>query len=196
MTVNAQSIVSSVSLMAGLLALTASAASCGGKTEGGGGISPQVMADGLYAVMSADRATYASEVVNRLQDKEKVIKADEHFQDSKALPLPAQMFRMGAERAQKGGATFTYSLLSQWPLNKQNAPKSEAEKAGLKQIGENGKNFYKEETLGGKKYFTAIYPDKAVTEACSNCHNAHPDSPKKDFKVGDVMGGVVIRIPL
>ncbi len=154
------------------------------------------MADGLYAVMAADRATYATEVVNRLQDKEKVIKADEHFQDSKALPLPAQMFRMGSERAQKGGATFTYSLLSQWPLNKQNAPKSEAEKTGLKQIGETGKNFYKEETLGGKKYFTAIYPDRAVTEACSNCHNVHPDSPKKDFKVGDVMGGVVIRIPL
>jgi hypothetical protein len=193
--VKAKSIISGVSLISGLLALAAGVAGCGGKTEAGG-ISPQVMADNLYAVMAADRTTYATEVVNRLQDKDKVIKADEHYQDAKALPLPAQMFRMGSERAQKSGATFTYSLLSQWPLNKQNAAKSEAEKTGLKKIGETGKNYYTEETLAGKKYYTAIYPDKAVTEACATCHNQHPDSPKKDFKLGDIMGGVVIRIPL
>jgi hypothetical protein len=195
-TVNAKSIVSSVSLVAGLLALTATASGCGGKTEGGGGIAPQQMADAIYAVLAADRATYATDVVNRLADKEKVIKADEHFQDSKSLPLPAQMFRMGSERAQKSGAAFSYALLSQWPLNKQNAAKTDAEKTGLKTVGETGKPYYAEEALGGKKYYTAVYPDKAVTEACGNCHNAHPDSPKKDFKLGDIMGAVVIRIPL
>jgi hypothetical protein len=195
MTVNAKSFVSSMSVMSGLLALAAGVASCGGKTESGG-ISPQVMADNLYAVMSADRTTYATDVVNRLVDKEKVIKADEHYLDSKALPLPAQMFRMGSERAVKSGATFTYSLLSLWPLNKQNAAKSEAEKVGLKTVGETGKNYYTEETLAGKKYFTAVYADKAVTEACVTCHNLHPDTPKKDFKLNDIMGGVVIRIPL
>jgi hypothetical protein len=192
--VNTKSIVSSMSLMSGLLALAAGVAGCGGKTEGG--ITPQVMADGLYAVMSADRATYATEVVTRLADKEKVIKAEEHYQDAKALPLPAQMFRMGSERATKSGAAFTYSLLSLWPLNKQNAAKTEAEKTGLKAVGETGKNFYTEETLAGKKYFTAVYADKAVTDSCVTCHNLHPDTPKKDFKLGDVMGGVVIRIPL
>jgi hypothetical protein len=35
-----------------------------------------------------------------------------------------------------------------------------------------------------------------VTAACVECHNAHPSSPKKDFKVGDVMGGLVISFPL
>ena len=196
MTVNTKSSVWNVVLFSSVVALAVSAEGCGGKTEGGGGISPQVMADNLYLVLSADRATYATDVVNRLVEKEKVIKADEHFQDTKALPLPAQMFRFGSERAQKAGATFTYSLKSQWPLNKQNAANSDVEKEGLKAIGDTGKNFYKEETLAGKKYFTAIYPDKAVTEACANCHNGHAESPKKDFKVGDVMGGIVIRIPM
>ena len=188
-------IVSNLTLAAGLLAIAAVAPGCGGKTEAGG-ISPQTMADGLYAVLAADRATYATDVVNRLQDKEKVIKADEHYQDTKALPLPAQMFRMGAERVQKSGATFSYALLSTWPINKQNAPKTEGEKAGLKAIVETGKNFYTEETIAGKKYFMAAYPDKAVAEACATCHNAHQDSPRKDFKLNDILGGVVIRIPL
>jgi hypothetical protein len=29
-----------------------------------------------------------------------------------------------------------------------------------------------------------------------SCHNQHKDSPRKDFKLNDVMGGVVIRIPI
>jgi hypothetical protein len=56
--------------------------------------------------------------------------------------------------------------------------------------------YYGAETLGGKNYFTAVYADMAVAPACIDCHNEHQDSPRKDFDLGDVMGGVVIRIPL
>jgi len=35
-----------------------------------------------------------------------------------------------------------------------------------------------------------------VAPACVTCHNDHKDSPKKDFKLGDTMGGVVIRVPM
>jgi hypothetical protein len=106
------------------------------------------------------------------------------------------MFRAGAEMTRDKGASFSYSLLSLWPVNKQNVPKTDVEKAGLQYVVDNkGKNYYAEETLGGKKYFTAVYADIAVAPACVTCHNDHKDTPKKDFKIGDVMGGVVIRIP-
>lgn len=161
------------------------------------GISPQVMADSLHAVMAADRTVYTKKVVNRLVKEDKVIKASEHWKDDKALPLPAQMFRFGAELVAEKGAPFSYSLLSLWPINKQNAPKTDVEKEGLEYINDNpGQNYYKEEELGGIKYFTAVYPDPAVAPACVDCHNDHKDTPKSDFKIGDVMGGVVIRIPL
>ena len=162
------------------------------------GISPQAMADALHAVMEADRTIYTRNVVNRLQNEQDVIKASEHWEDDKALPLPAQMFRMGAEMvAAKPEAGFRYALLSKWPVNRQNAPRTDIEKKGLDYIVDHeGKNFYGEETLGGKKYFTAVYPDVAVAPACTTCHNEHRDSPRRDFAIGDVMGGVVIRIPL
>lgn len=162
----------------------------------------KTMADALHLVLDSDRTVYTRMVVNRLVKKEKVIKASEHFKDDKALPLPAQMFRFGSELAMKRAESmpnvkFTYSLQSLWPINKQNAPKTKAEKDGLKFVAENrGKNFYTTESLGGKKYFTAVYADTAVAPVCVACHNAHPDTPKKDFKIGDVMGGVVIRIPV
>jgi len=165
-------------------------------------ITPKTMADALHLVMDSDRAIYTKKIVNRLVKKEKVIKASEHFEDDKALVLPAQMFRFGSELVAKRAESlpdvdFSYTLQSLWPVNTQNAPKTDAEKTGLKFIAENkGENYYTEETLGGKKYFTAVYPDVGVAPVCISCHNGHKDSPKRDFKLGDVMGGVVIRIPL
>lgn len=179
-----------------LLSLTAMLLSaCGSET--GGGISPQAMADSLHSVMEADRTVYTRLIVNRLQNEEKIIKASEHWQDDKGLVLPAQMFRYGSEMVAEKGAGFSYSLLSLWPVNKQNSARTDIEKAGLKFVAENpGKNYYAEEKLGGTQYFTAVYADTAVAQACISCHNDHKDSPRTDFKMGEVMGGVVIRIPL
>lgn len=161
------------------------------------GISPKEMADALHSVMAADRAVYTKLIVNRLQNEEKVIKASEHWKDDKALVLPAQMFRFGAEEVAKSKPNFSYSLLSLWPLNKQNAAKTPAEKEGLDFVAKNpGKNYYTEEKLGKKNYFTAVYADSAIAPACVTCHNGHKDTPRTDFKIGDVMGGVVLRIPL
>lgn len=160
-------------------------------------ISPKRMADALHAVMESDRTVYTRNVVNRLQNEESVIKASEHWKDDKALPLPAQMFRMGAEMVAEKNVGFTYSLLSLWPVNKQNAPRTDVEKAGLEAIAAKpGERFYAQEDLGGQKFFTAIYPDTAVAKACIDCHNQHAESPRTDFKMGEVMGGVVIRIPM
>lgn len=168
---------------------------CSSKTEAS--ITPQAMTDALHMVLETDRTIYTRLIVNRLQNEEKVIKASEHWKEDKALVLPAQMFRAGSEMTRDKGANFSYSLLSLWPVNKQNNPKTEVEKQGLQFVADNkGQNFYAKEELGGKKYFTAVYPDIAVAQACITCHNEHKDSPKTDFKMGDVMGAVVIRLPV
>ena len=190
----------------GLLVLAAAVlvavlAACESKPSGGpdqsAGIAPSKMADALFAVMAADRTVYSNEVVYRLQDVEEVIKASEHWSNQKALPLPAQMFRMSAGLVAKQTDSFTYALLSKWPLNKESAPRTEVEIAGLDSVAENpSKPFYGRETLDGVEYFTAVYADVAISPSCVTCHNAHEDSPRTDFKEGDVMGGVVIRIPL
>jgi hypothetical protein len=161
------------------------------------GVTYKQMADALHAVMESDRTVYTRMVVNRLQNEEKVIKASEHFKDDKALPLPAQMFRFGSEMVAEKKAGFSYSLLSLWPINKQNTPRTDAEKKGLTAIAAKPDTpFYTEETIGKQKYYTAVYPDRAVSMACVTCHNEHKDTPRKDFKIGEVMGGVVIRIPM
>ncbi len=182
----------------GLLASSIFLASgCG--DDGPSGIEPKVYTDSLFAVMKADRTNYTKLVVKRLgPGGAGAIKPDEHWEDiTNGTLLPAQMFRAGAEAVKEMTDDFTYSLQSIWPINSQNAPKTPMEKEGLEYIAANpGENFYGTEALGGVNYFTAVYPDVAVSDACTSCHNDHKDSPRSDFELGEVMGGVVIRVPL
>ncbi len=165
------------------------------------GISPKQFANAVYAVMKADRTVYAKHVVTRLKKAESETKPSEYWEDEEGtIPLPAQMFRMGAELVDENPtAGFTYGLRSKWPLNDQHHAKSDTEAEGLDFIEKNpGETFYGTETLGDKKFFTAIYGDKAVAQACWECHNEHPNrgDDYPEFKKDDVMGGVVVRIPL
>ncbi len=184
----------SVPLLCATLLITGG---CGQKEAAG--IDPKLYTDSLFAVMNADRANYTKLIIGRLGPKgADAIKPNEHWEDlANGAPLPAQMFRFGAEVVAETTDEFTYSLQSIWPINSQNAPRTDIEKAGLQHIADNpGSNFYGEEQLGGVNYFTAVYPDVAVAAPCADCHNNHKDSPRRDFKLGDVMGGVVIRVPL
>ncbi|MCH2204872.1 MAG: DUF3365 domain-containing protein [Lentisphaerales bacterium] len=162
------------------------------------GLPPEKMADALFSVMNGTRTAYTKHVIARLGKEKKLIKPHEKWEDKdNGVMLPAQMFRYARDLAMEANPGFTYSLQSEWPINSQNAPKTPIEKEGLQYIGKNpGKNFYGKETLGDKTFFTAVYPDVAVSAACIDCHNDHKDSPRDDFKMGEVMGGVVIRIPM
>jgi hypothetical protein len=178
-----------------LLAVTvALLAGCGNQQPAG--VPAEQVADYLHTVIAADRAVYADQVVHRLQDVEDVIRADEKFEEKRALPLPSQMLRMASKRAAES-SPFRYALISQWAINKANMPRTPFETAGLAAVVENPSQPHRSyETVQGRRYFMALYPDVAVSAACVSCHNDHPESPRRDFAINDVMGGVVISIPM
>ena len=154
------------------------------------------VADYLYALIEADREVYTKHVVERMQTKGVVV-ASENWEEKNTLPLPAQFLMESGRIMARKGLGVQFRLISLWPINKRNGASSEFEKIGLGTILTHPTKpytaFVKE---GGARYFQAIYPDLAVAQACIGCHNSHPDSPKRDFKINDVMGGIVISIPL
>jgi len=160
------------------------------------GISPKVVADYIHAVIAADRALYTIHVVDRMQDNRIVI-ATEAWKQRKALPLPAQMLLMGGKLVAMGGSGLRYRLASLWPIYEENGPSTEFEEAGLKAVEENPDEVYSGIiTRGDQRFFKAIYADRAVSKACVDCHNGHLLSSKRDRKLGDVMGGIIISFPL
>jgi len=155
------------------------------------------LADSLYAVIAADREIYAREVVHRLAYETKTLKVGENWKEEKCLPVPSQVLRLGSENVAARGVEFAYTVRSLWPLSKKGAPETAEERKGLQFVAEHpDQSFYADEQLGGRHYFTAIYPDRATVSSCAECHNAHPKSPRRNFRVGDVMGGIIVRIAM
>lgn len=190
------------------VAVTAISCSSGGTTAtASAGIAPELVADYIHTVLEADRTAYTRHVVNRatkLEGKEKAdgvvpVEATEAWQQGSGIPLPAQMFRLGSEIANEKGY-FTYNLISPWYINDSHAPKSEFEQTAMDAVIETGEAYKDYQEVGGQQFFSAIYPDVAVAEACVSCHNTHPVHleryPDKQFVMDEVMGGVVINIPL
>lgn len=158
--------------------------------------SPDVVADYIHAVIAADRALYTTHVVDRLQE-EGVVIAAEAWKQRKALPLPAQMLLMAGRVVEMGGSGLRFRLASLWPIYEENGPSTVFEKTGLEVVAEDPDDVYSGIiTRGNTRFFKAIYADRAVSKACVNCHNGHILSSKKDFKLGDVMGAIIISFPL
>ena len=161
-----------------------------------GGIPAEKVADYVYAVIQADRNFYTTHVVERLQAKGVVV-ASENWQDSHTLPLPAQFLKESSRLAGVTEAGLGYRLISLWPINKRNLPKTGSEQNGLLETQQHPGRPYKETVMNGRDiYLQAIYADRAVSQACLGCHNAHQDSPRRNFKLNDAMGAVLITIPL
>jgi hypothetical protein len=160
------------------------------------GIPPETVADYVHAVIEADRTFYTVHVVERLQNKGTLV-ASENWRGANTLPLPAQFLMESGDLAAKTGMKVQYRLMGLWPINKQNGPFTEFEHKGLEEVQMDPEHPYTGIISSGKeRLFGAVYADRAVTQACIGCHNAHPNSPKRDFKMNDVMGGIVITIPL
>ncbi|HKN88295.1 MAG TPA: DUF3365 domain-containing protein [Nitrospiraceae bacterium] len=160
------------------------------------GILPATVADYVHAVIEADRAIYTKHVVDRMQEKG-VVAASENWESQNTLPLPAQFLIDSARMVAKKDRGIRYRLVSLWPIYERNGPATDFERGGLEAIlKQPDKTYTGYVQSGDRRYFQAIYADIAVAQACIGCHNAHPNSPRRDFKLNDVMGGIVITVPI
>lgn len=184
--------VSTLLVVAPALALATWLSAAETKTHKLTSVSPKKMADSLHAVIAADNRAYVEGVVER---RAALARAGASAAD--AIPNHAQLLRAANQNIQKKGAEFSYTLRSLTPLNPSQGPQTEVEQQGIAFVTENpGQNFYTEEELGGRAYFTAVFAERATLRSCVDCHNQHPKAVRKDLKEGDVLGALVIRIPL
>ena len=162
-----------------------------------GAISPQDQADALHFVIAADRELYCGEYIAHLKSGGSSPDPSIGSKPDEAWPLPEEMLRRASETIQIKGAEFSYALRSLRPIDPRNSPQTELEQRGLAFIASNpSQNYYGQEMLGGRHYFTAVYPDIPAAAACIECHSRKSPTFPRHTQVGDILGGVVVRVPL
>ena len=160
------------------------------------GIAPATVSDYLVAIIKADREVYTTHIVKRMQEQG-IVLAKEDWKDKNAIPLPAQFLHYSSKIVAESGRGIRYRLISLWPIYRKNGPATPFEREGLEKLIKNPDVPQRGEVATGKmKFFQSIYTDKATSQACVTCHNTHPLSPKRDFKILHAMGAIVVTIPL
>lgn len=107
-------------------------------------------------------------------------------------PLPAVFLRTAAARLEKHTTEMSLFLGSDNPINPANQFKGEQAR-GFERMRKSGAStsFY----AGDIGRHTGMFPDIAVVETCADCHNENESSPKRDWRVGDLMGATSWTYP-
>jgi hypothetical protein len=146
-------------------------------------VSYRRMADSLHAVLRAADTTFL---------------ARQAAEPAAASLSHAEFLRRMAREIATHGAEFSFALRALDPLDPRAAPQTQVEQDALKafrRAGGAARPRLVEEQLGGRAYFTAVYPARATRTSCADCHNRDPRGSRHDFRRGDVMGAWVIRLP-
>jgi hypothetical protein len=141
-------------------------------------------------------AVYSSEVADRVRG---VPVSHDYANRPGAIPLPATMtIVLGQHISDRGQSGVQVRLFNDVPFRKRpnGTPQDEFEWQALRQLrADPGTPVYRFEEQDGRsvlRYATA----RRMQETCVKCHNTHTDSPKKDWKEGDVPGVLEVIRPL
>lgn len=112
----------------------------------------------------------------------------DHKAAGKAIPLPATLIHELSAELEKEDTRIT--LYSAFPFpNRGDRALDEFQKMSWQALTANPEGVVsRKETVGGKETVRIAIADRMSSEGCVACHNSRPDSPKRDWKVGDVRG--------
>jgi adenylate cyclase len=148
-----------------------------------------IPAEAALAVLDAEsaaiRALYTREIVGEGARQGLAFKENWRKEGMAAGPLPALLLRETSQRLQAQVPEVGLFLGSDFPLVKANLFTG-VQATHYRELKKTMQpRFYYDAALGRT---TAMFPDRAATAACINCHNAHPDSPKRDWVLNEAMG--------
>lgn len=145
----------------------------------------------LLATVKAFRTVYVKYVEEHVR-KGGVYPKEQWAQDAHAIMLPFQFVKLAAAELKGAIKDVEVGVISLTPIYASNFPQTEAEVAALKAMMEHPTQTLVTFTDGAQ--FKGLVADVAIEQACADCHNQHPTSTKRDFKQGDLMGAVVVRL--
>ena len=134
------------------------------------------------------RTYYTENVVNKINKDGTFKPSVDHKNDAKAIPLPATMIHDLSGLLSKQDTTL--NLYSGYPFpNRKDRQLDAFQQNAWDYLSNNPQGVLSQnDTRDGKNIVRVAVADTMVAQACVNCHNSTPNSPKRDWKIGDVRG--------
>jgi methyl-accepting chemotaxis protein len=147
-----------------------------------------VSAEKEVAQFKTLRAYYVKNIIKKVQKYSDIKPSIHHDTDSATIPLPATMIHDLSEAYKKNGLDM--KIYSAFPFpNRKNVQQDQFQKDAWEFFQSNpDKTFTRTEMVNGLPYVRVAMADKMTQQACVDCHNSHPDTPKNDWKLNDVRG--------
>jgi PAS domain S-box-containing protein len=143
------------------------------------------------------RSYYNETIVRKLKTKTDIAIDYNHDIASNTIPLPATVIYNLSERlsTERG---ITVNFFSDYPFpNRQKRVLDTHQKESLSFLRKNpSETFVKEDYVNNKKVLRVTVSDVLTSQECLNCHNNRVDTPKNDWKLGDVRGAFEVIMPL
>ncbi len=143
------------------------------------------------------RTFYTNEVLQRAKDAG--IKANHNYEnESGTLPLPATFTHALGDQIKKDFPGTVVRLYSMYPFPHRAADQKydEFEERAIEQLIDTPTEpVYELVEYEGRLSMRYVSAD-VMGESCVACHNSHPETPKDDWVVGDVRGGIEVIVPV
>jgi adenylate cyclase len=147
-------------------------------------------ASDVNSIISSVRNYYANNVVGRVLASPGTTKVVHNYKDFPgAIPIPATLsLELGAVIGEQQ-RYIKYRFVSDYPF-KNRAPHAldEFETDALAHLRQNSNQQLTHVSSSTFADSVRLIAPIIMEQPCVNCHNSHPESPKTDWKVGDVRG--------
>ena len=162
--------------------------------------SARLQSANVKSMINEIRGYYAKQIVGRVKPFEGKSSVVHNYKDVPgAIPIPATLSLELAAIFQKSQDNIGYRFVSDLPFKNRAPHALDAwEVAALASLRANPSQDLSEVTHTGSSIRYRVAAPIVMEAVCVACHNTHPESPKNDWKVGDVRGmqEVAVNLPV
>gem|GEM_PF-2053308 len=142
------------------------------------------------------RGYYTDNVIRKAQGKGGLVASYDHRQDPNKIPLPATMIHdLSEEFSQEAGKFRLYSM---YPFaNRASRRLDDFQRSAWDILSQQSEQLVTSlDKVNDRVMLRVAISDQMQVQACIDCHNSHPLSPKRDWRLQDVRGVLELEMDI
>ena len=136
------------------------------------------------------RTYYSKEIIEKIQGSKEIVISYDHYNKPNTIPIPATFVLDISDIVSGKNDSLSFRFYSEYPFtNRKGRVLDTFQLNAIQYLKSHPTETYSEkDTIAGRPVFRLAVADLMVNPGCVSCHNTHPNSTKKDWKLGEFRG--------